>query len=266
MDKQSSVNETIRGVWCIHCGLNSFSKAGKTPDGRQRIMCKYCKVKTTIGAKRKGERTFDESKLIPILRKNPLSLTPAERYAMGLIIADGCFTQGHTFSFTSKDEDLVQLLHNILKTPKTYRTYDRRHEGKGIEHMLRWRYKYSKEYWAQLGLKANKTGNEEWLSYMKDSHFIRGFFDGDGSIVSSDKRLSFTSASREYLVDLSKYLNYIVGVKIQKPYLIHASRTAAWGIRYRRKELLIICSYMYEDSDNLRLERKYNKYLEIKNG
>lgn len=265
MDKFYSSKELIEGIWCLNCGMNSFVKSGYSSDNRQRIMCKYCRIKTTVGAKRRGERSFDETKLLPILRKNPLSLSNSEKYVMGLIIADGCFTQGHTLSISSKDKQITDIAHKVLQTPNPAKAYDRTKDNKGIEYQLRWRYKYSKEYWNSLGLKANKTGAEEWLPYMAESNFVRGFFDGDGSLIVSDKRLSFTSANKVFLGELSLHLNKITGVKQQVPYLVHAKRTNAYGLRYRLKELLVICDYMYEDSEGLRLERKYKKYLEILN-
>lgn len=268
MDILKDINESIDQIWCLNCGMTSFTKSGFTKDKRQRIKCKYCNTKTTIGAKRKGERLFDENKLLPILRKNPLSLSKAEKYCMGLIIADGCFTQGHTFSYScaEKDKEIILNIKQILGIGNPIGEYSRKSNKNKKELMLRWRYKYSKEYWAQLGLNANKTGNEVWLGYMEDSHFIRGYFEGDGCIFSNGKevRLSFTSLSKDFLTKLSNYLHSVLGIKKQEPYFIHEKRINALGLRYRRKETLLICDYLYEDSKGLRLERKYQKYLEIK--
>jgi len=260
------MTEEYKGIWCLNCGMASFSKSGKTPDGRQRIKCKYCKTKTTVGALRRGERLFKEEDLLPILRKNPLTLSSAELYAMGVLIADGCFTQGHTLSYScsSKDKDLIENVKRILEIPSEVKTY---RQGKELQ--VRWRYKYSKDFWAQLGMVERKTGKEKWLPYMDSHHFIRGFLDGDGCIYTNLSnpnslvlRVSFTGDSRDFLEALNNHIHTYTGIGLKKLYQVKKDSTAL-GLRYRKKDSLILCRYLYQDSEGLRLERKYKKYLEI---
>ena len=46
--------------------------------------------------------------------------------------------------------------------------------------------------------------------------------------------------------------------------MIHKTRTMAMGLRYKEIDSIKICKWMYKDSEGLRLERKYEKYLQIK--
>ena len=100
------------------------------------------------------------------------------------------------------------------------------------------------------------------------SHFIRGFFDGDGSIHFNKPntiKVAFIS-TKQFLESLQVKLNNILGLKIgplQKQIKMY---TALYYSDDARK----LCSWMYENSKDLYLTRKRNrfeKHIELrKNG
>lgn len=98
------------------------------------------------------------------------------------------------------------------------------------------------------------------------SDYIRGYFDGDGCISQTNGYLhiSFTSGSEVLLEQIKEYFyneGIIIRGKNQKP-LIYNDRQ----INYFCQNALNILDILYQNStDNIRLDRKYEKYLYYKN-
>ncbi len=100
-------------------------------------------------------------------------------------------------------------------------------------------------------------------------HFIRGYFDGDGSVFLNNRPYKsklgviICTASKpmsEFLYQKLKLLlkdsyNGTIGMR-----LAH-EKTPYYIIRFGQKSASIIFTYMYKDA-NVYLERKYNKFME----
>ena len=94
-------------------------------------------------------------------------------------------------------------------------------------------------------------------------HFIRGYFDGDGSfcysIKNNDFKISFVG-NKTFLTDLKKYL------KKDKISLMKDDRsniTYYFNMRGRNQTYHFL-TWLYKDTnESIRLNRKYNKYLEF---
>lgn len=100
--------------------------------------------------------------------------------------------------------------------------------------------------------------------------FIRGFFDGDGSLYCRSRAiknkvsnpacgLSIVTASKEF----SNWLNEVC--PNAKPISYLNGLNYIYGVRYSNfKDINNFCSWMYSNSDeSCRLSRKYNKWTEI---
>lgn len=92
------------------------------------------------------------------------------------------------------------------------------------------------------------------------SHFLRGYFDGDGSLhylqSTNNYRISFTSGSELFLNDIQKELQTRVSIG-------HTTEknTCQLQISGRKQVERILC-YLYQDStEATRLDRKYDTYL-----
>lgn len=115
---------------------------------------------------------------------------------------------------------------------------------------------------SEYGLIPNKTG-KIYISpklnkkYWKD--FIRGYFDGDGSICKDygGFRVTITSANKEILEDIN---NYFIenGIKSSNFYKDHNNIC----IRYRSQASIDIYNLLYYDNC-LCLKRKKNKFLQL---
>jgi hypothetical protein len=98
-------------------------------------------------------------------------------------------------------------------------------------------------------------------------HFLRGYFDGDGSVVKTDDgylRANFTSGSVVLLRQIVDYM-YNVGIRVrndgEKAKIYQSSRSTG----YSCKNTLQVLDLLYSNSTDLtRLDRKYQLYLQYK--
>ena len=193
-------------------------------------------------------------------------------YAIGLIATDGClYNDGRHLAFVSKDLQLIKTFNNCLGLKVKI--------AKKQSGFL----KTSFAYWVQLGdvnfykflvsigLTPRKSKTLGLLKipnkYFFD--FLRGSFDGDGSLYSYwDKRwassflyyLSFCSASLKHLVWLQKIIRKLVGVK---GHINTYSGAKAYQLKYAKTEAKVIFKKMYYSPTVPRLERKFQKVYNI---
>ena len=115
-----------------------------------------------------------------------------------------------------------------------------------------------------LGCIPRKTNRLKFVDCVQDElmrHFIRGYFDGNGSIYMNKcksykyVRCSISSGSYEFLFGLSKYLEEI-GIKS----FITNDRNSYKLFIGGKHNCKRFADYMYKDS-NIYLDRKYEKYL-----
>ena len=119
----------------------------------------------------------------------------------------------------------------------------------------------------KLGMKPRKSLNLKFpdvpKEYLRD--FIRGVFDGDGSVFYNLKckteklRVSFTSGSNDFIYRLEKAL-YSLGMSKRNVYENY-NKNINYSFRYGHKESIKLFKIMYEGLKNhLYLKRKYNKF------
>ena len=90
-------------------------------------------------------------------------------------------------------------------------------------------------------------------------HFIRGYFDGDGSVYESNNKLSISFLGTEnFLKDLQDVFTNKLGITKVKIYK-HKHITE---YKKSRKDALKILDYMYKDC-TIYLDRKFNKYAHL---
>lgn len=93
------------------------------------------------------------------------------------------------------------------------------------------------------------------------SHFIRGYFDGDGcaylNIIRNRKRNSFIGTF-EFLSSLKKFLIDNFNINDTKMYQKSKNNTFDYRIN-KKSDVELITNFLYQDSNGLFLKRKYNK-------
>lgn len=190
-------------------------------------------------------------------------------YCVGLIATDGClYNDGRHISFVSADIQLIELFKKLLGLSnvigyKISGTSKRRcpHIQFGNIGFYKWLNK--------IGLTHNKSLTLGPLDipkkYLLD--FVRGCFDGDGSIYSyMDPRwanshmfyISFASGSGAFAKWLQKTLLKTIGIQGH-----------IWGnkkffqLKYAKQESLVLVRKMYYSKQVPCLERKRKKILDI---
>lgn len=102
--------------------------------------------------------------------------------------------------------------------------------------------------------------------YMKD--YIRGYFDGDGSIcesfsnrnsITASLYATFASGCEEFIINLYNYLRSNLGVN---GHLQAFKDSIKWQIKFNTNDAKILLHYMYYNS-LVYLDRKYSLYQQI---
>lgn len=97
-------------------------------------------------------------------------------------------------------------------------------------------------------------------------HFLRGYMDGDGSIVKFENylRVNFTSGSNVLLNQIIDYM-YDIGIKVHNETNKAKIQPSSYSISYSCKNALQVLDLLYANStDFTRLDRKYQIYLQYK--
>lgn len=195
--------------------------------------------------------------------------TPEKAYWLGFMYADGCVhSTNYEISINITDLEHVEkfknaigaINHKITTTKKAYGDmknpkplYQFSIKDKQLHNdLIKW------GCVPQKSLKLKKIPNipRDYIS-----HFIRGFFDGDGSIHylkgTNNYRISFTNGSSDFLNDIQKELSTNVSLGKEDNKNTYQLQIAG------KHQVMRILNYLYKDSnETIRLNRKYNTYLE----
>jgi predicted DNA-binding protein YlxM (UPF0122 family) len=187
-------------------------------------------------------------------------------YVLGLLLTDGNIgTDNAQVSIGMKEGYLLENIKKILKSehPVKYS------KSKDIYFFGFCRKKMSDRLF-ELGITPNKSMKVNFPDVPDQflSHFIRGVFDGDGSVFFDPRRkeyplrVSFTSGSRAFITTLERKLHLHAGLSKRTIYK-RLQKRMSYYIRYCHKDSLKFFDYIYEGADeSMRLERKYLKFLE----
>lgn len=193
-------------------------------------------------------------------------------WLLGFLAADGYLpiTKGArnriTLSLARKDEKILYKIKEELQY--TGPIYQYCSSNSFPASSLSFSSKKIRQNIEKYGIVNNKTfkikslPNELPEEYMID--YIRGYFDGDGSIIDDGERrvtISFTSANKSFLEDLGTYLYEHYGVR--KPSVLpdHTAYKISWS---SRKDVFTLGELFYNHK-YLALERKQKHYFEILN-
>ena len=188
-------------------------------------------------------------------------------YIFGWIVSDGCLKKegrnktSYAIRICSNDSDIITWLHNYLCVGnKIYK------QGKsGFQ--IKYRNKESIEFMMECGLKERKSLDMKFPN-VPDTvfcDFVRGYFDGDGSIALSENRyntygqVSFTSGSVEFLTTLQdKLQSFNIESHLYKD---NRETNESYYLRItKRAEIEKYFSLMYPTDGCIKLQRKYDKF------
>ncbi len=191
-------------------------------------------------------------------------------YAVGLLVSDGNLSpDGRHLTFVSKDieqiENFMKALHIVVSVGSSQ---------SGYTNSKAFRVQFGDvlfyEFLLSIGLMPNKSkviGKVD-IPAQYFWHFLRGMFDGDGSIHSYfDPRWKssfmfytiFSSASKEYVTWLQKEVYDRVGISGH----VTGNVKTIFQLKYAKADSLVLLRAMYPNSRVLALSRKRLKIKEI---
>lgn len=186
-------------------------------------------------------------------------------YWLGFLYADGCVhSNSNEISITLKDRDHLEKFRKAIKSNnKIGESIDKRFSSLPKIYHFSIKDKQLKSDLIKWGCVPNKSLTLTKIPNIpRDfvSHFIRGYFDGDGSLHwlngTKNFRISFVGTA-PFLKDIQKELGLSLSLGQQKGNQSKYFQVAG------RKQVPMILDYIYKDSDeNIRLTRKYKNYLD----
>lgn len=188
-------------------------------------------------------------------------------YWLGFLYADGCVSEkSNEISCSQKSkEHLIKLQQAIgAINHKIVTVKDNRFSEECIYYCFAIKDKQLHQDLIKWGCIPNKSLILSKIPNIPReyvSHFLRGYFDGDGSLHylknTNNYRISFTCGSKEFLEDIRHELQKD-NLSIRKDLKHNVYQLQISG----RKQVKKILDYLYKDSNqNIRLDRKYKLYL-----
>ncbi len=202
--------------------------------------------------------------------KVKIEWSPRFAYAIGLIATDGClYSDGRHMNFTSKDRDLAETFIQCLRLKVKIGRKKSGFTSKDSYCHVQFGDVVFHRWLCSIGITPRKSKTLNTLrvprKYFFD--FLRGSFDGDGSIYSYwDKRwkssfmfyVQFTSASLHHLEWLQTIIDRHLGV-----WGMIGPVNGAHQLRYAKSGSRKLLSAMYYDDSLPWLERKRIKVKRI---
>lgn len=205
--------------------------------------------------------------------------TEEKAYWLGFLYADGCIINHCnnlvlSLALSEKDYNHLVLFQCFLETDKPIHTYSGNHNNKYCRLVITDRHLCNELI--EKGCFQRKTGKVTFPKFLPNElirHFIRGYVDGNGCITyhmcgKNKNRFAFAikiDSTKEMLYEFNKFLP--VKNKKDIPTLGKRRKNEVndYSLEFGgNKQTLNILNYLYNDS-NIYLQRKYDKYLLLKN-
>ena len=190
--------------------------------------------------------------------------TEEKAYFLGILYADGYNDEKGEVHLTLQEEDMeiLEKLRLLIKSNKPLR-YIKKSTGKNA-YSINIENKHISQRLKELGCirkKSLKLQFPKWLDDGLYSHFIRGYFDGDGSICRSKHNYQFSlEGNKDFLIELQKIIMKELNFNKTKFYQKHKSRVSSVSLKYcGRKQVLKLKNWIYKNA-NIFMERKYKKW------
>lgn len=196
--------------------------------------------------------------------------TQDKAYLLGLLYADGCNSNGHiVIRLQERDRDILEKMNIALGSnrPLRFIDYSSRSDCCQNQYSLDIVNQYMSNQLSLLGMVPNKSlvlEFPQWMNVELYSHFIRGYFDGDGYVSKNYNNAKLTIIGTKFFCEKVKDILYKdIGINACI-YLCHknestTTRTLQISGRNQIKKFL---DYIYNNA-NLYLDRKYNIYQSL---
>lgn len=177
-------------------------------------------------------------------------------YWLGYICADGCITDNtitrqYRLSLVSIDEDIISKFKNFIGERAVYRRRKQRNISEIYVNSIQ-----LIQYLKTLNILSKKALDIN-PNFGFDRHFIRGYFDGDGSIRKDRKECKFTTGS---VFMKNKICNYLDKINVYYKVRIYGN---AYYINIERAEdCLNFLDHIYTNT-TIFMDRKYKRSVAL---
>ena len=197
--------------------------------------------------------------------------TKEKAYWLGFMYADGCIYKNTIISCYLKNADTEHLI-QFLKEIEMSEIY-LSHSEKTNSDRFTLTSKIMHDRLVELGFSNNKSYDNtphpfDIIPDMFKKYFILGFWDGDGSfsIGNNHRNLASVISNNKLLLEsISEYINNSLGDNFSKV-KYKTNGDPYFRIRFSRNKAKLFGDWLYNDAPPCFLQRKYNKYLQMKIG
>lgn len=190
-------------------------------------------------------------------------------WLMGFLASDGSVSSKNNnikIGLSAKDKEILERIREELKLENNHVSSYITNNGFDVVE-LRWTCAQHKKDLARYGIIPNKTFNLK-PPYELDSQyyldFIRGYFDGDGSVSQKQNVLCFAicSATKEILEFIIEVLA-VYNVPKVKIYEDRRGKNVNYYFNYSTNATKQIYNLLYQTNSNLYLKRKKDKFEKL---
>lgn len=195
--------------------------------------------------------------------------TPNKAYILGLLYSDGNInTSGGHYTIRIRlqeyDVDILEKIRHELKYTGNLRFYDLNNKNSNWQNCygLEINNKHMVEKLMEYGVIPNKSLLIKFPNFLKKelvSHFIRGFWDGDGHI-STKRYLTCCTCNGDFILGLQEFLyeNFDINSNV---YTHDSPSGKVLNLVITSKEKTInFLNYIYQDAE-LYMDRKHDSYI-----
>lgn len=224
------------------------------------------KFKARSLASKRGKLVFDYHRVNERFFK---TWSKEMAYVLGLLYADGNMNKNlRSFSLSLKEKTYLEYIKTLLASTHLIT----KNKVQELYHLHIWSVKMVEDL-LNLGLIPRKSLKIKFPNIPNTyiSHFIRGYFDGDGSVYKAKRNnayiIDIITGSKDFILSIKANLERFAGVSAQR---IHKRKTAnAYHIKYqRRSDIERLYKYFYDEytrNKKLHLPRKFLKFQEAIN-
>ena len=203
--------------------------------------------------------------------------TEEKAYWLGFIYADGCVTHNGnnlmlSIALCTEDNEHLQKFKKFLKSNSPIKTYGTSYNKTKKCCKIVIRDSHLCQTLINHGVVINKSNVLKFPDFInKDliSHFIRGYFDGDGCITyhSQNNRKKYVikfCLTKEMALGIHKHVPHKSNKEIPTLYKKKNTTSNNYSLEYGgNKQVLNIANYLYYNA-SVYLDRKFNKYCLLK--
>lgn len=270
MNRQDLTQEQIETIIFNYTVLKKgLVSSGKAAGVSQRVVEKVLKE---YGIKK---RTYTEAK--QLLRAYSLNdnyfkiQSPNMAYILGFIAADGCVSSKEnkvSIMLKDIDQDILQQIKEETENSREIKFQEKNNQKycSLIACSAEW-----KKDLSVYNIIPKKTFNLKpplFLDRKYWIYYIKGFFDGDGSIYEANGTLGWKigCCCKEIVDWMREFLVTDYGIYCNKIYYQNTvSNNGFWNLTYYGDNARKIFKLFYEEEKTIQLNRKYLRYKELYN-